>query len=154
MKKLYFFYPGYLENKDYKRKKLIKILVVIFFVLDIILIELYMFNANKMDIISNEIKSKNNSQKKTYYIKNKNESKNSKTLYTLFTLTNNILPTMDFKNIYIENRNVDINLETKTVDCTMLINNIEKDNKFIIKNITNIDTLKNVEKFKVNLELR
>jgi hypothetical protein len=113
-----------------------------------------MFNANKVDIISNEIKSKNNSQKKSYYIKNKNESKNSKTLYTLFTLTNNILPTMDFKNIYIENRNVDINLETKTVDCTMLINNIEKDNKFIIKNITNIDTLKNVEKFKVNLELR
>jgi hypothetical protein len=154
MKKLYFFYPGYLENKDYKRKKLIKILAVIFFVLDIILIELYMFNANKVDIISNEIKSKNNSQKKSYYIKNKNESKNSKTLYTLFTLTNNILPTMDFKNIYIENRNVDINLETKTVDCTMLINNIEKDNKFIIKNITNIDTLKNVEKFKVNLELR
>jgi hypothetical protein len=130
---LHFLPNWYLEKITAKKIRALKILVIIFFTVDLILIDILVLNRNRVNIIKNEIKEKSISITKDYDEKNKLYKKNTKTLDTFLIFEENICNNIDLQSIYIESKNIDIKFDVHSVDSTMLIKKIESTNKFNIK---------------------
>lgn len=129
---LHFLPNWYLEKIELKKTRVLKILVIIFFTVDLILINIMVLNRNKVNIINNEIKEKTISITKDYNEKNKSYKKNIKTLDTFLIFEENICKNIDLQSIYIENKNIDIKFDLNSVDSIMLIKKIESTKKFNI----------------------
>lgn len=155
MKKIFFLPQWYIENRENKRKKLLRIFISIAFITNILLIDLCFLELNKIKIIDREMKEKNNIEKNIYYLKNSNEGNKNKTLDCFFILTDeSVFPNINFQSLHIEDNNVDINIDKKTLDYTYFVSEIEEQNKFTIKNVLSNGEAGDEEKIKMNLQLK
>ncbi len=135
MKCLHFLPNWYLEKMAAKKIKVLKICMIVFFTIDLMLIDAMVLNRNKLNILKDEINEKSISITKDYDEKNKLHKKNTKTLDTFLIFEENICNNIDLQGIYIENKDIDIKFDVHSVDFVMLIKKIESTNKFNISDV-------------------
>ncbi len=132
---LHFLPQWYLEKKKIRRIKLLKILIIIFFTIDLVLVDILMLNKNKISVMDNEIKEKILCRKNIYDDKNKSHEKKLKTLNSFLIFFENISKDVNLQNFYIENKNINIEFNLQATDYMVLIKSIENNNKLNIKSL-------------------
>lgn len=147
MKDLYFLPHWYIQNRENKKNRIIKLIVLIFFIFNIILFNMYSIDKNKLNIIENDLKEHAPIQEVKY-------SKDN-TLKSFMDFYDYIYKETNFKNVNIENRNVEMDIEGKEEECVSLIKNIQNSNKFIIKNFSYLGNENEQNRlWKINLILK
>lgn len=152
MKNFYFLPNWYVENKREEKTKSLKFFIVLFLVINLLLVDLMIINKTKFKNISNEIEDTinlNSSKSKTKL----NSSKNTRTLESFSIFLKMIEKNITIKNVHIENKNIDIEVEGNEKDCFSLIKNIEGSNKFIVKKLSSKEEV-DKSGWKINLQLR
>ncbi|MFL0196883.1 hypothetical protein ACJDU8_15135 [Clostridium sp. WILCCON 0269] len=127
MKSLYFLPYWYIENKQNKKSKNLKLFILILLIVNIIFFNIYFMNKNKLSTVENKF-AKYNSMEKSEH----NENNTMKSFVNFYSY---IYIKTDLKSVDIENKNIDIRVEGDEKQCLSLIKDIEKSNKFIVKNL-------------------
>lgn len=134
MVNLYFLPEWYIEKYKKRKIKLLKIAIIIFFTLDLILIDILIFNRNKMIADDSKIQEKILTKNKLNE-KNKSNKKRSITLDTLLEFEENMPKDVSLESINIENKKIDFKFQSSSENLNTIIKAIESTNKFNINYI-------------------
>ncbi|MBC2580315.1 hypothetical protein [Clostridium sp. DJ247] len=153
MNRLNFLPQWYLEKQNNKNKKIINVIIITLFIINMALIESLIFNIDKNKKLDNQVKQnaasiKNNSRLNFKKMDNKN-----KTLENLMFLLNYILLDKDFQQINIENSDVTMYYDGIENFMHMIIS-MEKEDKFSIKNLLYTDENHGKKMVKILLKLK
>lgn len=147
MKNLYFLPQWCIEKGETKKNKNLKLLVVIILIVNVIFLDILIVNKNKLNDVETRLKE-HNSVKKLSHDK-------SSTFENYLNFYNYIYLGRNFKNVNIENKNLDFDFNGNEKECFSLIRDSEKSNKFIIKNFKLMGNDEGGKKvWKVNLKLK
>lgn len=150
---MYFLPEWYLENERVRKRKVLKIFISTIIIIDLILAEILFVNINKKKLLDKEINQKIMQQKNDAKQIEKIKDKSNKTLDTFLTFIKNAQENFNFESLYIEERKIEMNFDSKKLDYKLLVKNIEMNNDFIVKQIvfpSNEDT----GKIKIYMELK
>lgn len=150
---MYFLPEWYLENERVRKRKVLKIFISTIIIIDLILAEILFVNINKKKLLDKEIDQKIMQQKNDAKQIEKIKDKSNKTLDTFLTFIKNAQENFNFESLYIEERKIEMNFDSKKLDYKLLVKNIEMNNDFIVKQIvfpSNEDT----GKIKIYMELK
>ena len=153
MERIYFLPQWYLENKANKRLRIMKLIIAAMVVVNLIFLDVLISKLNKVKLLDENIKQKIIIEKDEYLTKNKKKYENNRTLDSFFIFVRSIPPNISFDNIYVENKEINIEISPELFDHKVFINKLEEENKFIIKSLVPPDELDH-KNFKANLELR
>lgn len=153
MEKMYFLPQWYLENKKSKRKRIIRILISVFIIIDLIIIELLFVNINKNKILEDEYNQKIILEKSESLKKNKTNIKNNRTLDTFLIFTKCVQENISFENLYIEGKRIELDLNSEKLDCMSFVKEIETKNEFTIKQVSALGNGPD-SKIKIIMELK
>lgn len=153
MERMYFLPQWYLENKVNKKLRIKKLIIAAMVVVNLIFLDVLISKLNKVKLLDENIKQKIIIEKDEYLTKNKQKYENDRTLDSFFIFARSIPPNISFDNIYIENKEINIEISPELFDHKVFINKLEEENKFIIKSLVPPDELDR-KNFKANLELR
>ena len=147
MKNLYFLPQWCIEKGETKKNKSLKLLILIILIVNIIFLDILMINRNQLNDVETRLKE-HNSVKKLSYDK-------SSTFENYLDFYDYIYLGRNFKNVNIENKSLDLDIEGDEKECFSLIRDAEKSNKFIIKNFKLMGNDEGGKKvWKINLRLK
>jgi len=147
MKNLYFLPQWCIEKGETKKNKSLKLLILIILIVNIILLNILVINKNQLNDVETRLKE-HNSVKKLSYDK-------SSTFENYLDFYDYIYLGRNFKNVNIENKSLDLDIEGDEKECFSLIRDAEKSNKFIIKNFKLMGNDEGGKKvWKINLRLK
>lgn len=153
MEKIYFLPQWCLERKMNKKRRIMKIFILVIIIIDLIFIDILISRVSKSRLLDDNIKQKITLQKNEYSKKSKEKSENNKTLAAFLIFTRSIPPNINFKNIYIENRDVNIEVSSEFFDYITFVDELEKKNEFVVKTLIPQNELV-TKNFKANFELK
>jgi hypothetical protein len=153
IERIYFLPEWYLEGKMNKSRKVMKFCIGVLIIINLIFLDILILKRSKVKLLDDNINQKITAQKNRYSNKNKEKYGNDKTLATFFVFIKSIPPNINFKNIYIENRDINIEVNSESFDYINFVNELEKKNEFIVKSLVPQNEQGN-KNFKANLELR
>lgn len=153
MEKMYFLPQWYVENKKNKRKKLMRILISIFFIIDLILIEFLFVNINKNKLLEDEYNQKITLERSEDFKKNKTNIKNNRTLDTFLIFSKNIHENISFETLYIEGKKIEFSFKSDKLDYMSFVREIESRKEFTIKQLSIIGDGSD-SKIKIIMELK
>jgi len=153
MERIYFLPEWYLESKINKKRRIIKCCMSVLIIVNLVFIDMLILKLNKVKLLDNNINEKLTLQKNAYSNKKNENYAGNKTLDTFLVLIKSMPMNMNFKNISIENREVNIEVNSESVDCINFVTELEKKNQFILKSLTTPNKQESIN-FKANLELR
>jgi hypothetical protein len=147
MKNLYFLPQWCIEKGKTKKNKSLKLLILIILIVNIIFLDILMINRNQLNDVETRLKE-HNSVKKLSHDK-------SSTFENYLDFYNYIYLGRNFKNVNIENKSLDLDIEGDEKECFSVIKDAEKSNKFIIKSFKLMENDEGGKKlWKVNLKLK
>lgn len=150
---MYFLPEWYLEDRKVKKKKLLKVFISIFIIIDLILTETLFVNTNKKKLLDTEINQRLIPQRRDSEQINKTKDKNNRTLDTFLTYITSVQEKDNYESLYIDGRRIELNFDSTKLDYKLLIKEIEMKNKFIIKQIVFLNS-ENTGNIKINMELK
>lgn len=150
---MYFLPEWYLEDRKVKRKKLLKVFISMFIIIDLILTEMLFVNTNRKKLLDTEINQRLTPQRRDSEQINKTKGKNNKTLDTFLTYITSVQKNDNYESIYIDGRKIELNFNSTKLDYKLLIKEIETKNKFIITQILFLNG-ENTGNIKINMELK
>lgn len=153
MDKLNFLPQWYLERQNNKHKKVINIITVILFIINIALVEYLIFNTDKNKRLDNQVKQNAASIKNSSKLNLKNTNKKDKTLENFKFLSDYISLDKDFQQINIENNDITM-YYNEAQNFTPIIINIEKENRLSIKHVSYTDENQGQKTLKILLKSR
>ena len=153
MKRIYFLPQSYLENKMSGNLKAMKVCILAVIILDLIFLDILISRVNKLKLLDNNIKQKVISEKDKYLKSSKEKNESNKTLDTFYVFIKNIGDSASFEKIDVENKDIDIEINSESVDYINFIKDIETKDDFAVKKLDPPST-EDSKNFKVNLELK
>ncbi len=147
MKNMYFLPYWYVQNRENKINKKLKFFVLIMLIFNIILLNMYSINKDKLLSLENKLKE-HTSIVKSYHSK-------EDTVKSFMNFYDYIDEETNFKNINIENKNIEMDMVGSEQQCFSLIGDIESSNKFVVRSFNSLgnDREKN-SIWKINLLLK
>lgn len=147
MKNLYFLPQWCIEKVETKKNKSLKLLILIILIVNIIFLDIFIINRNQLNDVETRLKE-HSSVKKLSHDK-------SSTFENYLDFYNYIYLGRNFKNVNIENKNLDLDFEGNEKECFLLIRDAEESNKFIIRGFKLIGNDEGGKKvWKINLKLK
>lgn len=128
MKNLYFLPYWYIQNRENKKNKNLKVFILIILIFNIIILNIYSINRDKLSSIENKLKEHTSIGKSQYSGDN--------TIKSFMDFCDYISKEKSFKSINIENRNIEIDIMGREQECFSLIKDMENSNKFVVKNFS------------------
>lgn len=153
MQKICFLPQWYLESKLNKNRRIMKFCIGALIIINLIFLDILILKLNKLKLLDNNIKQKITVQKNMYLNKKNEKTENDKTLSTFFIFVKNIPPNANFNNIYIENKDINIEVSSENFDYKNFVNELEKKNEFAVKSLVPPNEQEN-KNFKANLQIR
>lgn len=150
---MYFLPEWYLEDRKVKRKKLLKVFISMFIIIDLILTEMLFVNTNRKKLLDTEINQRLTPQRRDSEQINKTKGKNNKTLDTFLIYITSVQKNDNYESIYIDGRKIELNFNSTKLDYKLLIKEIETKNKFVITQILFLNG-ENTGNIKINMELK
>ncbi|MBV4418622.1 hypothetical protein KM800_04670 [Clostridium tyrobutyricum] len=148
---VYFLPKWYLQDKLLKKYKRLKLIIVVFFIMNIVLFYSMILQKDKLKILQNNLMNK----KQQYTLKkNKNTTSNFKSIDTYLNFFNNFHVYGQFRNISVENNNIQLEFLGNDSSFSQFIRTVEKSNKFTIININSLEENKNQDKHLWQIELK
>ena len=120
---------------------------------DLILLEFLFISINKNKLLENEFNEKVISRKDDSFRKNKEHIKENKTLDTFLTFNKSVHEDLNFEDIYIEGKRVEIDFNSENLDYLAFIKEIEGKNEFVVKQLSN-SVNESSNKAKIIMELK
>lgn len=130
MKNLYFLPYWYVQNRENKVNKKLKLFILIMLIFNIILLNIYSMNKGKLLNIESKLKGH------TSMVKSHQSREDS--VKSFMNLYDYIDGERNFKNINIENGNIEMDMVGSEQQCLSLIKDIESSNKFIIRSFNSL----------------
>lgn len=147
MKNLYFLPYWYIQNRENKKNKNLKIFILIILIFNIIMFNIYSINKDKLSSIENKLKE--------HTFIGKSQYSRDNTIKSFMDFYDYISKEKSFKSINIENRNIEIDIMGKEQECFSLIKDVENSNKFVVKNFSCLGNDKEEKtNWKINLFLK
>lgn len=153
MQKICFLPQWYLESKLNKNRRIMKFCIGALIIINLIFLDILILKLNKLKLLDNNIKQKITVQKNMYLNKKNEKTENDKTLSAFLIFVKNIPPNANFKNIYIENKDINIEVSSENFDYKNFVNELEKKNEFAVKSLVPPNEQEN-KNFKANLQIR
>ncbi|MDW8799595.1 hypothetical protein P8V03_00330 [Clostridium sp. A1-XYC3] len=153
MNKGFFLPQWYLESKLNRKRKVMKLCIMAIVIVNIVLTDFLIIKLNKVKSLDNRINETKLYNEGNYSGKNKGDMKECKTLDTLSQVNKIIETGIPFKQIYIKNKKVDIQISSEEFNYISLIKNIEEEEEFIIKNLV-LPEEQNNKEIRISIELR
>ncbi|MBV7275049.1 hypothetical protein [Clostridium thailandense] len=153
MEKIYFLPQWYLEGKKNKKRKIMRSIAVLLIILDLILLEFLVISINKNEILEGEFNERVIARESKNVGKSKEPIKNSKTLDTFLTFNKSLHEELNFENLYIEGKRIELEFYPDNLNYINLIKEIEAKDEFIIKQLSNLGDQSD-NKSKIIMELK
>ncbi|KZL94207.1 hypothetical protein [Clostridium magnum] len=153
MERISFLPQWYLENKINKKRKIMKLCIGMLIIIDLIFLDILILRLNEAKLLDDNIKKKISAEKSVYLNKKKENYGSDKTLSTFFIFIKSMPIDINFKNISVENRNVNIEINPEVFDYISFVNELEHKNEFIVKSLEPANEQEN-KNFKANLEMK
>lgn len=153
MKRMCFLPQWYLESKMNKNRRIMKFCIGALLIINLIFLDILILRISKLKLLDDNIKQKIAAQKNMYLSKEKEKSENNKTLSTFFVFVKSIPPNVNLKNIYIENKCINIEVSSEAFDYVNFVNELEKKNEFVVKSLVPPNGQEN-KNFKANLKIK
>ncbi|AND85219.1 hypothetical protein GTH52_02780 [Clostridium tyrobutyricum] len=148
---IYFLPKWYLQDKLLKKYKRLKLIILVFFIMNIILFHSMIFQKSKLESLQNNLMDK----RQQYTLKkSKNINQNVKSMDTYLNFFSNFHVYEEFRNVSVENNNIQLEFVGNDSSFSKFIKAVENSNKFTIVNINSLEESKNKDKHLWQIELK